>query len=46
MVWHYGLYQTGWIGRAAAVAILLLVLVVILSNFVTRYLKKAEELQG
>ena len=46
MVWHYGLYQTGWIGRAAAVAVLLLVLVVILSNFVTRYLKKAEELQG
>jgi multiple sugar transport system permease protein len=46
MVWHYGLYQTGWIGRAAAVAVLLLVMVVLLSNVVTRYLKRAEELQG
>jgi multiple sugar transport system permease protein len=46
MVWHYGLYQTGWIGRAAAVSVMLLVLVVIFSNIVTMYLKRAEELQG
>lgn len=45
MVWHYGLYQTGWIGKASAVAITLLVIVAIFSNFVTRYLKRAEELQ-
>lgn len=42
MVWHYGLYQTGWIGRASAVAVLLLVLVLVLSNVVTRYLKRVE----
>lgn len=42
MVWHYGLYQTGWIGRASAVAVLLLVLVLVLSNLVTRYLKRVE----
>lgn len=46
MIWHYGLYQTGWIGRAAAVAILLLILVVLLSTVVTRFLKRAEEMQG
>ena len=42
MVWHYGLYQTGWIGRASAVAVLLLVLVLVLANVVTRYLKRVE----
>lgn len=45
MVWHYGLYQTGWIGRASAVAVLLLMLVVFLSVFVNRYLQRVEELE-
>lgn len=42
MVWHYGLYQTGWIGRAAAVSVLLLVLVLLLSTAVNRYLRRVE----
>ncbi|MGO4587579.1 carbohydrate ABC transporter permease [Paenarthrobacter sp. 2TAF44] len=46
MVFHYGLYTSGWIGRASAVAVLLLILVIIISQFVTRHLKKAEGLQG
>jgi len=46
MVFHYGLYTSGWIGRASAIAVLLLILVIIVANFVTRYLKKAEGLQG
>lgn len=45
MVWHYGLYQTGWIGRASAVAVLLLMLVVLLSVFVNRYLQRVENLE-
>ena len=46
MVFHYGLYTSGWIGRASAIAVLLLILVAIVANIVTRYLKKAESLQG
>lgn len=46
MIFHYGLYTSGWIGRASAIAVLLLVLVIIVSQFVTRYLKRAESLQG
>lgn len=46
MVFHYGLYTSGWIGRASAIAVLLLILVIIVSQFVTKYLKRAEGLQG
>jgi multiple sugar transport system permease protein len=46
MVFHYGLYTSGWIGKASAIAVLLLILVIIVSQFVTRYLKRAEGLQG
>ncbi|SDH61750.1 carbohydrate ABC transporter membrane protein 1, CUT1 family [Leifsonia sp. 98AMF] len=46
MIFHYGLYTSGWIGRASAIAVLLLILVILVSQFVTRYLKRAEGLQG
>lgn len=46
MVFHYGLYTSGWIGRASAIAVLLLLLVIIVAQLVTRYLKRAEGLQG
>lgn len=46
MVFHYGLYTSGWIGRASAIAVLLLILVIIVAQLVTQYLKRAESLQG
>ena len=45
-VFHTGLYQTGLIGRASAMAVMLLVLVTICFRYVGKYLNRAEEMKG
>jgi multiple sugar transport system permease protein len=46
LVFHDGLFQTGFIGKASAAAVLLLILVSVISRYVAKFLTRAENLKG